>query len=239
MTLRPFVLPLFATFSLLVASAPAGATADAHPKTATLRSIKAGQRAQPAAPDADRTDATLAHATFALGCFWCGETTFEQRPGVKSVTSGYTGGHVDHPTYEQVGTGMTGHFESIDIVYDPKQTTYAKLLDIFWHNVDPTQADGQFCDRGSEYRSVIFYHGEEQHRLALETEKKIAASGRLKKPIVTLIVPASTFYPAEEYHQDFYRKDPQRYHSYREGCGRDARLKEIWGSLDTHAPGLY
>src|SRR5438552_1079417 len=115
------------------------------------------------------------HATFALGCFWCGEATFEGRDGVISVTSGYTGGTKKNPTYEEVGTGTTGHFESIDVVFDPRHTSYDKLLDIFWHNVDPTQADGQFCDRGPEYRSVIFYHGDEQHRLALETEKPIQA----------------------------------------------------------------
>jgi peptide-methionine (S)-S-oxide reductase len=181
---------------------------------------------------------TTAIATFAGGCFWCEEVTFEGRPGVISVTSGYTGGHVKNPTYEQVGTGTTGHFESVNIVYDPRKTTYAKLLDIFWHNVDPTQDDGQFCDRGPEYRSVIFYHDESQHQLALQTKKQIEASGRLKKPIVTQIVAATEFYPAEEYHQDFYRKNPTEYHRYREGCGRDARLKAIWGSLDTHAPGI-
>jgi peptide-methionine (S)-S-oxide reductase len=123
-------------------------------------------------------------------------------------------------------------------VDDPRKTTYAKLLDIFWHNVDPTQADGQFCDRGPEYRSVIFYHGEIQHRLALETKKTIEASGVLKKSIVTQIVAASTFYPAEDYHQDFYKKNPARYHEYREGCGRDARLKELWGRLDTYSPAV-
>ena len=187
---------------------------------------------KPAAPD------STAHATFAMGCFWCAEATFEGRPGVLSVTSGYTGGKRLNPTYEEVGTGFTGHYESIDIVFDPAKTGYAKLLDIFWHNVDPTQGDGQFCDRGSEYRSVIFYHGEEQHRLAIESERQIAASGRLKKPIVTQIVAASIFYPAEDYHQDFYQTNPVRYREYRAGCGRDARLQQLWGKLDTHAPGV-
>ena len=165
--------------------------------TAAFGASTAAKAAEPSAARAP------AHATFALGCFWCGEATFEGREGVISVTSGYTGGTKKNPTYEEVGTGTTGHYESIDVVFDPKHTSYDKLLDIFWHNVDPTQADGQFCDRGPEYRSVIFYHGDEQHRLALETEKQIQASGRLKKPIVTQIVPASTFYPAEEYHQDY------------------------------------
>jgi len=178
------------------------------------------------------------HATFAMGCFWCAEATFEGRPGVISVTSGYTGGTKLNPTYEEVGTGKTGHYESIDIVFDPAKTSYQKLLDIFWHNVDPTQGDGQFCDRGSEYRSVIFYHGEPQHQLALATEKDIEASHQLRKPIVTQIVAASVFYPAEDYHQDFYRKNAARYHEYRTGCGRDARLQQLWGKLDTHAPGI-
>ena len=182
--------------------------------------------------------ANRATAVFAGGCFWCEETAFEGVPGVVAVISGYTGGFKDNPTYEEVSSGTTGHAESVQVHYDPGVTSYAKLLDIFWHNVDPTQADGQFCDRGPEYRSVIFYHGEDQHRLALETEKQIQASGRLKKPIVTQIVPASTFYPAEEYHQDFYKKNPQRYHEYREGCGRDARLKELWGRLDTYSPSV-
>jgi peptide-methionine (S)-S-oxide reductase len=185
-------------------------------------------------PAADST----AVATFAMGCFWCAEATFEGRDGVLSVTSGYTGGHVKNPSYEAVGTGTTGHYESIQIVYDPRRTSYAKLLDIFWHNVDPTQSDGQFCDIGSEYRSVIFFHGDAQQKLALETERQIAALGRLKQPIVTAIVAAGPFYPAEDYHQDFYRKNPQRYHEYREGCGRDARLLALWGKLDNYSPSV-
>jgi peptide-methionine (S)-S-oxide reductase len=178
------------------------------------------------------------HATFALGCFWSGEVTFEGRPGVISVTSGYTGGTKPNPTYEEVGTRTTGHYESVDIVFDPAKTSYEKLLDIFWHNVDPTQGDGQFCDHGPEYRSVIFYHGESQHQFALATEKEIEASHKLKKPIVTQIVAASVFYPAEDYHQDFYKKNPQYYHEYRTGCGRDARLMQLWGKLDAYAPGV-
>lgn len=183
--------------------------------------------------------AGLAEATFAGGCFWCEETAFEQRPGVISVTSGYTGGQKLNPTYEEVSSGVTGHAESVDIVFDPKKISYERLLEIFWHNVDPTQADGQFCDHGNQYRSAIFYRGETQHRLAVEWEKKIEASGRFKQPIVTQIVAATTFYPAEEYHQDFFRKDPVRYQTYRAGCGRDQRLKQIWGTLDTHVAGLH
>ena len=214
--------------------------------SASLASGGAVTKSSPASPATKSTPSVSGpaghdipqHATFAMGCFWCAEATFEGRPGVISVTSGYTGGTKLNPIYEEVGTGMTGHYESIDIVFDPAKTSYEKLLDIFWHNVDPTQGDGQFCDRGSEYRSVIFYHGESQHQLALESEKQIAASGRLKKPIVTQIVAASVFYPAEDYHQDYYKKNPQRYHEYRTGCGRDARLQQLWGKLDTHAPGV-
>jgi peptide-methionine (S)-S-oxide reductase len=216
------ILMLSTAFALAASSSFAGAAPVTKSATA------------PAAASRDSTS----HATFAMGCFWCAEATFEGRPGVTSVTSGYTGGSKLNPTYEEVGTGMTGHYESIDILFDPAKTSYAKLLDIFWHNVDPTQGDGQFCDRGPEYRSVIFYHGEPQHQLALESQKQIAASGRLKKSIVTQIVAANRFYPAEDYHQDFYKKNPERYHEYRLGCGRDARLQQLWGKLDTHAPGV-
>jgi peptide-methionine (S)-S-oxide reductase len=189
-----------------------------------------GATLSPAANDSTQV------ATFGLGCFWSGEVTFEGREGVRSVTSGYTGGTTVNPTYEQVGTRTTGHFESVNIVFDPRKTTYAKLLDIFWHNIDPTQGDGQFCDRGPEYRSVIFYHGERQHQAALDAKKQIEASGVIKMPIVTLMVPADVFYPAEEYHQDFYKKNPEYYHQYRQGCGRDARLMQLWGKLDAYAP---
>ncbi|HEX7078495.1 MAG TPA: peptide-methionine (S)-S-oxide reductase MsrA [Candidatus Eisenbacteria bacterium] len=170
-----------------------------------------------------------ARATFAGGCFWCMETAFEGQTGVLSVTSGYAGGDVKNPTYHEVGAGGTGHAESVQIVYDPSRTTYAALLDIFWHSVDPTSANGQFCDRGNQYRSAIFYHDAEQKRLALETEKKAEAEIRIKKPFETEIVPFTAFYPAEEYHQDYFRKNPADYHAYREGCGRDRRLRELWG----------
>jgi peptide-methionine (S)-S-oxide reductase len=168
-----------------------------------------------------------ARATFAGGCFWCMEPPFEKIPGVASVTSGYTGGQKVNPSYEEVSAGGTGHAESVDIVYDPAKVTYAQLLDVFWHNVDPTQGDGQFCDHGHQYRTAIFYHDAEQKRLAEESREKVQA--RLQKPVVTEIVAASRFYPAEEYHQDFWKKSPARYNAYRAGCGRDARLKQIWG----------
>lgn len=187
-----------------------------------------GHAASPSA----RTPAAAPHfelATFAGGCFWCMETQFEGIPGVLSVVSGYTGGHKLNPTYEEVGTGSTGHFESIEIRFDPRRVSYEKLLDVFWHSIDPTQADGQFCDIGTEYASVIFYHGEVQRRLAEESKRRIEASGVLHKPIVTPIEAAKVFYPAEEYHQDFWKKNPVRYHGYRFACGRDRRLAQLWG----------
>jgi peptide-methionine (S)-S-oxide reductase len=171
-----------------------------------------------------------ASAIFAGGCFWCEETAFEGLPGVISVTSGYTGGQKTNPTYEEVSAGGTGHAESVEVVYDPAKTSYERLLEVFWHNVDPFQKDGQFCDHGTQYRSAIFYRGEAQRKAAEESKSKLEEQPRFKGKIVTQIVAASTFYPAEEYHQDFYKKSPVRYHSYRAGCGRDARLKEIWGA---------
>lgn len=170
-------------------------------------------------------------AFFAGGCFWCEETAFEDVPGVAAVISGYTGGHVDHPTYNQVSAGGTGHAEAVEVIYDASQIDYETLLQIFWHNVDPLSAGGQFCDRGNQYRSAIFYRNAEQQRLAEASKAEIEGSGRFDEPIVTEIVAASTFYPAEEYHQDFYLKNPDRYHSYRRGCGRDARLDALWGDL--------
>jgi len=170
-----------------------------------------------------------ATATFAGGCFWCMQPPFDQLKGVLSTTVGYTGGHTPNPTYEQVSAGGTGHAESIQITYDPTKVSYAKLLDVFWHNVDPLTSNAQFCDHGTQYRTVIFFHNEEQRRLAEESKKTLEASGRFKQPIVTEIVPASTFYPAEAYHQEYYRKNPLRYKYYRYTCGRDRRLHELWG----------
>ncbi len=168
-------------------------------------------------------------AVFAMGCFWCGETQFEQQPGVLSVISGFAGGREDHPTYEQVSAGETGHYESVQVTFDPTRTNYAKMLDLFWHGIDPTQGDGQFCDRGKQYRSVVFVADERQRNLAEVTKHAIEAAGVLHAPIVTQILPATRFWPAEDYHQDFWRKDPLRYRSYRLGCGRDRRLAELWG----------
>ena len=190
--------------------------------------------AAPAAPAAAKRPATSAAksdtAVFAGGCFWCLETQFETFPGVKSVVSGYTGGHKDHPTYEEVGAHTTGHYEAVRIVYDPAKVSYAQLLDRFWHGIDPTQGDGQFCDRGETYRSAIFWKDSSQRALALESQRALERSGALKSPIVTAILPGRTFWLAEEYHQDFWKKDPVRYRSYRAGCGRDRRLAQLWGA---------
>lgn len=180
----------------------------------------------PATPSAD-AGPTLAHATFAGGCFWCMETAFEGRPGVHAVISGYSGGHVKNPTYEQVSAGGTGHAESVDVIYDPSKTSYSRLLEIFWHNVDPLSANGQFCDRGNQYRSVIFYRTPREKSLALATREKVHE--RFHEPVATQVVPFVAFYRAEEYHQDFYKKNPVRYHEYREACGRDRRLRQLWG----------
>jgi peptide-methionine (S)-S-oxide reductase len=171
----------------------------------------------------------LEKATFAGGCFWCMEPAYDKLEGVKSVVSGYTGGHKLNPTYEEVSSGTTGHTEAIEIAYDPSVISYSKLLDIFWHNVDPTVKDRQFCDVGTQYRSAIFYQNGEQKRLAEASKKTLEQSKRFPGPIYTEIVPAATFYPAEEYHQKYYQKNPVRYKYYRYSCGRDQRLKELWG----------
>lgn len=171
-----------------------------------------------------------AKATFAGGCFWCMEEALDKVDGVISTTSGYTGGHKANPSYEDVSAGGTGHAESVEILFDPAQISYAKLLDIFWRNIDPTTPDRQFCDTGTQYRSAIFYHGETQRRLAEESKKMLEKSKPFKEPIITAIVPASSFYPAEEYHQNFYQKNPIRYKVYKFNCGRVQRLQELWGS---------
>ena len=193
--------------------------------------VRSGSAAPAASPS---PAAGLAKATFAGGCFWCMEGPFDRIPGVVSTTSGYTGGTVKNPSYEQVSMGITGHLESVEVLYDPSKVGYPQLLDVYWHNVDPTDAGGQFCDRGSQYRTAIFVHDDEQARLAQQSKKDLEASGKLKKPIVTQIVAAGEFYPAEEYHQDYYKKNAFRYNYYRINCGRDARLKELWGKAPAH-----
>lgn len=173
-------------------------------------------------------------ATFAGGCFWCMEAPFDKLPGVVSVTPGYSGGQLKNPAYEQVSAGGTGHAESVQIVFDPLKTSYSRLLDIYWHNIDPTVIDRQFCDVGSQYRSAIFYHSEEQRRVALQSKAALEKSKTFTGAVVTEITPAGEFYAAEEYHQHYYRKNPLRYRYYRSGCGRDQRLKELWGSAAGH-----
>lgn len=173
--------------------------------------------------------AEQAEAIFAGGCFWCEEAAFEDKPGIVSVISGYAGGKVQSPTYEQVSSGGTGHAESVRVVYDPTKISYPQLLDIFWHNVDPLDAGGQFCDRGNQYRSAIFYENDEQKKEALASKEALEKSGRFDKPIATQIIAAGTFYPAEDYHQDYYKKNPLHYQAYRLGCGRDRRLQQLWG----------
>jgi peptide-methionine (S)-S-oxide reductase len=170
-----------------------------------------------------------AKATLAGGCFWCMEGPFEKLPGVHSVISGYSGGPGKNPTYEQVSAGVTGHAEVVQIVYDPAKLSYEKILEVFWHNIDPLTANAQFCDRGSQYRSAIFYHDEAQRVAALASLKSAEGALLIKGKVVTEIVAFAAFYPAEEYHQDFYKRNPVRYATYRAGCGRDRRLQELWG----------
>jgi peptide-methionine (S)-S-oxide reductase len=173
----------------------------------------------------------LATATFAGGCFWCVEEAFEKVPGVVSAVSGYMDGKTQKPTYEQVSSGMTGHTEVVEVKFDPAKVSYEKLLDVFWINHDPTMIDRQFCDSGSQYRPGIFWHDEEQKRLADLSKLKYERLKTFKQPLVTPITKASQFWPAEEYHQDFYKKNPVRYKSYSFGCGRYTRLDQLWGNL--------
>jgi peptide-methionine (S)-S-oxide reductase len=171
-------------------------------------------------------------ATFAGGCFWCMEPPFDKLEGVISTTSGYIGGHKQDPSYKEVSRGGTGHAEAVQIVYDPGLVDYAELLDVFWHNIDPTTANGQFCDWGDQYRSEIFYHDTEQRQLATKSRAALEELKPFEEPVVTAISEATTFYPAEDYHQDYYQKNPVRYKFYRYGCGRDKRLEELWGQGD-------
>jgi len=169
-------------------------------------------------------------ATLAGGCFWCMEPPFEKLEGVVKVTSGYSGGEEVNPTYDEVASGRTGHAESVEIVYDPEKISYEKILEVFWMNIDPTQADGQFADRGMQYRTAIFYHDDEQKAIAEESKKKLGESGKFDKPIVTSIEPFKSFYIAENYHQDYYKKNPIHYKMYRKGSGREGFIKSTWGS---------
>jgi peptide-methionine (S)-S-oxide reductase len=168
-------------------------------------------------------------ATFAGGCFWCMVAPFAELPGVVSVTSGYSGGTVENPSYEQVSSGRTGHAESVQVVFDPQQVSYDKLLSIFWHSIDPTDAAGQFCDIGSQYRTAVFFHGDQQKEQAKASRDALEKGGTLGAPVVTEITAYTAFYPAEDYHQDFYRKQELRYQGYRAACGRDAALRRLHG----------
>jgi peptide methionine sulfoxide reductase msrA/msrB len=184
------------------------------------------EEAMPMRPDNLRT------ATFAGGCFWCVEADFEKVEGVKEVISGYTGGHKENPTYDEVSSGGTGHVEAVQVIYDPEIVSYGELLDYFWRHVDPTDAGGQFVDRGSQYRPVIFYHDEEQKQLAEKSKKALEASGRFEKPIAIEILKFERFYRAEDYHQDYYKTHPYRYKFYRWNSGRDQFLERYWGKMD-------
>ena len=168
-------------------------------------------------------------ATFAGGCFWCMVKPFDEQPGIEQVVSGYTGGTTENPTYEEVCSGLTGHTEAVQITFDPSVFSYQQLLDVFWTQIDPTDASGQFYDRGISYKPAIYYHGEEQRQLAEKSKKALDDSGRFKKPIAVHIEPAQTFYPAEDYHQDFYRKNPDRYMAYQTGSGRADFIKNTLG----------
>jgi len=208
----PRIIPALAAAALALAAGAAGA----QQETATMP--KDGQ----------------AIATFAGGCFWCMEPPYDKLDGVLSTTSGYAGGNTIDPTYKEVSAGGTGHAEVVQVTYDPAKVTYEQLLDVFWHNVDPLDAGGQFCDRGDSYRTGIFVHGEEQRRLAEQSKQALDDSQRFAQPIVTEIVDAGPFYPAEDYHQDYYQTNPVRYKFYRWNCGRDQRLTELWGAEATH-----
>jgi peptide-methionine (S)-S-oxide reductase len=175
--------------------------------------------------------AGLAKATFAGGCFWCVEADFDKVPGVKSTTSGYIGGKVANPTYEQVAAKSTGHAEAVEVIYDPQVVRYEQLVEYFWRTIDPTVKDRQFCDFGSPYRSGIFVHDAQQLAAAQASKAKLEAGKPFSAPVVTEISLAGPFYVAEDYHQDYYKKNPVRYKGYRNGCGRDERLRELWGSL--------
>lgn len=184
----------------------------------------------------DQPDAAMRTeiATFAGGCFWCMEPPFEQLEGVVSVTSGYAGGTEPNPTYEEVASGKTGYAEAVHVTYEPSRITYEQLLEVFWRNIDPTTPNQQFADHGPQYRTTIFYHTEEQRRLAEASRAALARSGKFDKPLVTEIVPAGPFYPAEAYHQDYYKKNPLRYKLYRIGSGREGFLKRVWGREASH-----
>jgi methionine-S-sulfoxide reductase len=197
---------------------------------AGLLMIGSGLLADPLQNQANSPASKFEKATFAGGCFWCMQPLFDKIPGVIKTVVGYTGGSKVNPTYEGVSSGITGHAESIDITFDPKRVTYDTLLDVYWRNIDPTQMNGQFVDTGTQYRTVIFYHSTEQKKVAEASKDKLAKSGRFKDPIVTQILQAMTFYPAEEHHQQYYKKCPLPYKAYHTGSGRDDFINSVWGT---------
>ncbi|BBI52593.1 peptide methionine sulfoxide reductase MsrA [Vreelandella olivaria] len=205
-------LPLFRPFTLVVLAAAGLASPSLQ--------------AQSSQEQPSQTQSS-AEATFAGGCFWCMEPPYDNQPGVTATISGYIGGELENPSYEEISQGGTGHAEVVQIEYDPEQISYEQLLEIFWRNIDPFAVDRQFCDVGDQYRSAIFYHDDEQRELAEASKAEMAE--RFDQEIATQIVPANTFWPAEEYHQDYYQKNPVRYKFYRYSCGRDGRLEEVWG----------
>ncbi len=175
------------------------------------------------------SDGQYAKAIFAGGCFWCMEPAYDKLDGVISTISGYTGGHKTNPTYEEVSAGGTGHTEALEVTYDPSKIDYATLLEVYWRNSDPTKANSQFCDHGNQYRPAVYYSNDEERNIIEDSKKKIEEIKSFPEDIVTEISPVSEFYPAEDYHQDYYQKNPVRYKFYRYSCGRDQRLKELWG----------
>ena len=191
-----------------------------------IAGVVAQRSARAPEPAPARATGPTASAVFAGGCFWSTESAFEHMPGVVSATSGYSGGRTANPTYSQVGDGGTGHLEAVRVVYDPRQISYASLVTRFLRTIDPTDADGQFCDQGDQYRTAIFVANAAERRAA--EAAKAEAARQLRAPVATAIRPASAFYPAEDYHQDFARRNPTRYGMYRRGCGRDARLQQVW-----------
>jgi methionine-S-sulfoxide reductase len=203
------------------------------PKHIFLRTVLALALVLSASALSRAAESGLEIATFAGGCFWCVESDFDNVPGVVRTVSGFTGGDLKDPTYQQVTAGGSGHLEAVQITFDPKKVSFAALLEIFWRSVDPTDDGGQFCDRGESYQTAIFANSAEQQRLAQESKRQLQLSALLKAPIVTAIKAAGPFYPAEDYHQDYYKRNPLRYKFYRFGCGRDARITELWGK-DAH-----
>lgn len=223
-------------FSLVGVSCgqPGASLADPSPSPSLSAPSPSAPSPSILSPSANVREDGLAEAVFAGGCFWCMEKPFDQLEGVVSTTSGYTGGQRENPTYEQVSSGSTGHTESVQVRYDPAQVSYAELLKVFWHNVDPLDSKGQFCDKGSQYRSGIFYGSAEEKALAEASKAELEAQDAFKPGIATEITAATRFYPAEDYHQNYYEKNPVRYNFYRTACGRDRRLGQLWGDQAGH-----